>query len=99
VGDGLLTLARSLRAALVGFDPERFSAEVCAELAEELASTENACKAGRVRADAMSQWHGSADRSEFHNRDSARSGHMPLPRPSSGWSSPAARGRHIKPTS
>jgi uncharacterized protein DUF222/HNH endonuclease len=42
--------ARALRDALLSFDPSLCSGEDCAALAEELASTENACAAARARA-------------------------------------------------
>ena len=47
---GVLQSLRVLRAALVGFDPEQCSGEVCAVLVEELASTEKVFAAARVRA-------------------------------------------------
>jgi hypothetical protein len=50
VGEDLVELLRVLRAALVGFQPEAFSGEQCAFLVEELATTEKACAAARVRA-------------------------------------------------
>ena len=43
-------LAEALRDALASFDPEVFSGEDCALLAERLALTEKACAAARVRA-------------------------------------------------
>lgn len=45
-----LVAASALRQALRGFEPEAFSGEDCARLAEELARTENACAAARARA-------------------------------------------------
>ncbi len=48
--EDLVALVRGLRAALVDFDPEGFSGEDCAVLAEELATTEKVCTAARDRA-------------------------------------------------
>jgi hypothetical protein len=50
VAEGLLEFVRGFRAALVGFSPETYSGEACAELVEELATAEKACAAARVRA-------------------------------------------------
>jgi hypothetical protein len=50
VGEDLVALVRSPRAALVDFQPDEFSANDCAVLAEELATTEKVCAAARVRA-------------------------------------------------
>jgi hypothetical protein len=50
VGEDLVELMRVLRAALVVFQPEAYSGEDCAVLAEELAITENVCEVARVRA-------------------------------------------------
>ena len=47
---GVVALARDLCDALVAFDPEVFSGEDCAVLAEQLAVAEKACAAARVRA-------------------------------------------------
>ena len=47
---GLVEMVRALRAALVGFDPQGSSGAECAVLVEELATTEKACGAARVRA-------------------------------------------------
>src|SRR2546429_8192736 len=46
----VLQVVRAARTALVGFDPEGLSGEVCAVLVEELAATEKVCAAARVRA-------------------------------------------------
>ncbi|MEX1007326.1 MAG: hypothetical protein WD271_05725 [Acidimicrobiia bacterium] len=46
---GIRELALQLRAALVSSDPGLSAGEVCAEIAEELAVTEKACTAARVR--------------------------------------------------
>ena len=48
----LVELVRGLRAALVDFQPDVWSGEDCAVLAEELATTEKVCAAARVRASA-----------------------------------------------
>ncbi|MGH9036984.1 MAG: DUF222 domain-containing protein [Acidimicrobiia bacterium] len=46
----LLAAARALRAALAGFEPGLCAGEDCAVVVEELAATEKACAAARVRA-------------------------------------------------
>src|SRR5256885_14647209 len=46
----VLELVRALRAALVAFDPEQCAGAACAVLVEELATTEKASAAARVRA-------------------------------------------------
>jgi hypothetical protein len=50
VGEDLVELLEVLHAALVDFQPEVFSGEDCAVLAEELAALEKACAAMRARA-------------------------------------------------
>ena len=50
MGQNSVELMQVLRAVLVGFQPEEFSAEDCAVLVEELAITEKVCAAARVRA-------------------------------------------------
>ena len=50
VAESLVELMRAFRAALVGFQPDVYSGEDCAVLVEELATTEKACAAARVRA-------------------------------------------------
>jgi hypothetical protein len=50
VGEDLIGLVRGLRAALVHFKADVLSGEACADLAEELATTEKVCAAARVRA-------------------------------------------------
>jgi hypothetical protein len=50
VGEDLIGLVRDLRAALVGFDADGCPGETCADLAEELTTTEKVCAAARVRA-------------------------------------------------
>ncbi len=47
---GLVEMVRALRAALVAFMPDAHTAEDCAVLVEELATTEKVCVAARVRA-------------------------------------------------
>ncbi|HEX4538926.1 MAG TPA: hypothetical protein VH112_01685 [Acidimicrobiales bacterium] len=54
--------ARALRTELVGFDPELFSGDDCAALAEELARTEKACAAAGARAAARAAECGSHHR-------------------------------------
>jgi len=48
--DSPVVVARALRAALRGFEPEAFTGTDCAALAEELALTEKACGAAKARA-------------------------------------------------
>jgi hypothetical protein len=50
VGEDLIELVRASRAALVGFEPEAFSGEDCAALAEELALSEKVFQFARARA-------------------------------------------------
>ncbi|MEW6473379.1 MAG: DUF222 domain-containing protein [Actinomycetota bacterium] len=50
MAEELLELVRAFRAAVVAFEPERFSGEDCAVLVEELATAEKACVAARIRA-------------------------------------------------
>ncbi|MGI8683610.1 MAG: HNH endonuclease [Acidimicrobiales bacterium] len=47
---GMLGIARSLRDALVAFDPELLSGDDCADVAEQLALTEKVCAAARALA-------------------------------------------------
>src|SRR5687768_11776604 len=46
----LLEMARALRTALIPFEPDEYSGEDCAALAEELAAVEKVSAAARVRA-------------------------------------------------
>ncbi len=50
MAEDLVGLMRVLRAALVDYQPDGWSGEDCAVLAEELATTEKVCAAARVRA-------------------------------------------------
>ncbi len=50
MAERLVELIRELRVALVAFRPETVSAQDCAVLVEELAATEKASAAARVRA-------------------------------------------------
>jgi hypothetical protein len=50
VPDNLLLAAQALREALTGFEPALVSGRDCAEVVEELATTEKACAAARARA-------------------------------------------------
>jgi 5-methylcytosine-specific restriction endonuclease McrA len=50
MSDSPVVAARALRDALCAFEPEAFTGEDCARLAEELAQTEKACAAASVRA-------------------------------------------------
>jgi len=50
VAEALVEKVRSIRAALVAFQPEVYSGEECAVLVEELATLEKVCVAARVRA-------------------------------------------------
>ncbi len=47
--DRVRAAAATLRAVLAGLEPGRFSPEAAAEIAEELAATENACGTAKVR--------------------------------------------------
>ena len=47
MSEGLLAAARSFRAALASFEPERYSGSDCLVLAEALAATEKACAGAR----------------------------------------------------
>jgi len=60
-----LPTARALRAALTAFDPASSSGEDCAGLVEELAATEKACAAARVRAAARAAECGAHRRKGF----------------------------------
>ena len=46
----LSTLLRNARAAIIAFEPDGYSAAECGTLVDELAATEKACAAARVRA-------------------------------------------------